>query len=256
MKLFGQTLLASFLLVCMEQVAWGRVFRMNREPFAAYFGGSYGASLIGNTHFASTSGAGMVVDKSFGPNLGGEFGFLIATRELNLRLGVELIKPSVLTTATGSDVNGQKIYDFESAISAVIPKAGLELNLKTGPQWRLFVAFLAGTGAVSYKNSYSFIDGQTTFPGYLDFSDEGVGTANLFEAALGFETLMNDTTTVALCLGRRQMRVQSYKYKSDTNNFLGSHSSGDKVVDSDGKDIQSDFSGSTISLLFRFYIGK
>lgn len=243
-------------LALLPSISWARVFRMQNEPFAAYFGGSLGASLLMQTHFADLSGAGMSIDDSVSQNVGGEFGFLIATREVTLRLGYELIKPAVLKEAVGSDSTGVPIYTLESSISAVIPKVAIELNLRTGESWRIFAAFGAGTAAVSFKNAYEFVDGQTTFAGMSNFSDEAIGTGNLVEAGLGFETLLNDTTTAAFVFGNRTLSTNNYKYKYDGTNFLGSHLAGDKVLDGSGANIASDFSGTTVNVLFRFYIGK
>lgn len=253
---FKRSLLVAAIASLTSSVTWARVFNIRRESFAAYFGGTQGQSVLNQTHFVDTSGADMTIDKSVMTNLGGEFGFLFSGKEVSLRLGAELIKPGALLGGAGTDSSGTKIYDFESNISAVIPKAVLELNLRTGDSWRLFVAFGAGTATITYKNSYSFVAGQTAFPALSDFSDEATGTANLYEALLGLETLMNDTTTVALSLGRRTLQASNYKYKYDVTNFSGSHLSGDAVLNDDGTPKTSDFGGTTLSLLFRFYIGK
>lgn len=253
---FARPLIVIFLFNLFGAPSWARVFHFAKESFAAYFGGTQGQSLLYQTHFSDTSGAAMTIDKSVLTNMGGEFGVLFSGNEVSLRLGAELIKPGTLKGAIGTDASGTTVYDFESNISAVIPKAALELNLRTGDAWRVFLSFGAGTAAISYKNSYTFAAGQTTFPALANFSDEATGTANLYEALLGVETLMNDTTTIALAVGTRTLETSNYKYKYDVTNFSGAHAAGDAVLNADGTDKASDFGGTIISLLFRFYITK
>jgi hypothetical protein len=237
--------------------AGARVFRMTNESVAAYFGGSYGPSQIKQTHFSGSSGTGATVDKSVLTNSGGEFGFLFTSKALGLRMGVELIKPGTLTKGAGADSGGQKLYDFESSISALVPKLTLELNLRTEDQSRVFLALGGGTATATYKNSYALTAaGQTAFPGVADFSEEGTGTALLYDGAIGYERLMNDTTTFALSVGYRQLKILKYKYKVAVTDFNGAHAVGDAVLNSDGTDKTSLFTGTTAWLLFRFYLGK
>lgn len=243
-------------LWCPER-PWARVFRMNNETFATYFGGSYGPSALKQTHFSETSGTGATVDKSVTINYSGEFGILFRGAKVGLRLGVEAIKPLTLSKGIGSDTSGTKLYDFESNISALVPKVTLEFNLKSTDSWRTFLALGAGTATATYKNSYALTaDGQAAFPGVADFSEEGTGTALLYDGTLCFETLMSDTTTIVLGLGYRKLDITGYKYKADVTSFDGSHASGDPVVNADGTDKMSSYTGAYASLLFRFYLGK
>lgn len=46
------------IVVLTENVVWARVFRMADETVATYFGGSYGPSLLKQSHFSGTSGTG------------------------------------------------------------------------------------------------------------------------------------------------------------------------------------------------------
>lgn len=252
LKLF--TIIA-FLLSGKELEA--RVFRMNDETFATYFGASYGPSVLKQTHFSGTSGLGVVIDKSVTANYSGEFGILFRGSKVGLRLGLETIKPLTLAKATGSDANGVKLYDFESNISALVPKVTLEINLKGADTWRTFLALGAGTATATYKNSYTLTaEGQTTFPGIANFSEEGSSTALLYDGALGFETLVSDTTTILLGLGYRKLDITDYKYKTAVTSFDGSHAAGDSVLNADGTNKKSSYTGAYASLFFRFYLGK
>lgn len=250
------------LLIAFLVSAWGvstsaRIFRLKNETFAAYFGGSYGPSSLLQTHFAGTSGTGNSIDKTVSTNLGGDFGFVITGKSLGLRLGVELLKPAPLTKGSGTNAGGQTMYEFESNISAVIPKVALELNLKTSESWRAFLTFGAGTATAQFKNSYTLSsEGQASYPGLSDFSDEATGTAELFDGGLGFETLLNDTTTVAFLVLNRHLTISNYRYKNAVTNFSGAQSSGASVTNEDGMPKSSDFSGYAVTMLFRFYLGK
>lgn len=235
--------------------SWGRVFRINNESTAAYFGGSYGTSALQQTHFADTSGSGVTIDKSFTKNLGGEFGILWKAGQLGIRLGIELINPGTMKDAIGVNAGGTTLYDFEANISALIPKAALEFTMSAENAWRAFLILGGGSATVNYSNSYVLnTAGQAAFPGIADFADEGVGTGRLLEAGLGIEGLMNDTTTVALSIVSRQLVVPTYKYKSAGTNFIGTHAAGDEILDGSGTYISSSFSGLVANLLFRFYL--
>jgi hypothetical protein len=245
------------MVLLNEEVLLARVFRMNNETVATYFGGTYGPSLLKQTHFSGTSGTGATIDKSVLINYSGEFGLLFRGSKLGLRFGMEAIKPTTLTKAIGSDSGGVKLYDFESNISALIPKITLEFNLKSSDSWRTFLALGGGAATAIYKNSYTLTtDGQTTFPGVADFSDEATGTALLYDGALCFETLMNDTTTIAFSVGYRKLEVTGYKYKADVLNLSGNHLKGDPVLNDDGTAKTSLYNGAMASILFRFYLGK
>lgn len=234
-----------------------RVFRINDENVAVYFGGSYSPSAIKQTHFSGMSGTDVSIDKSVSTNVGGEFGVLFRAPKVGIRFSVELIKPGTITKATGVDATNTKLYDFESSISAVVPKVGLELNLKSMPVSRSYFHVSGGTATATYKNSYTLTaDGQTAFPGLADFSDEGTGTAILYDAGISYETLMNDTTTVSITLGYRQLKILGYKHKADITNFSGAHLAKDEVLNEDSTAVTSDFSGAFASILFRFYLGK
>lgn len=249
--------LAPIILLLSGEILWARVFRMNNETFATYFGASYGPSALKQTHFAGTSGTGATIDKSVDINYSGEFGVLFRSAKVGLRLGVEVIKPLTLAKAVGSDSGGTKLYDFESNISALVPKLTLEFNLKSTDSWRTFLALGGGTATATYKNSYTLTaEGQTAFPGVADFNEEGTATALLYEGTLGFETLMSDTTTILIGLGYRQFNVTGYKYKADVVSFDASHASGDPVLNADGSSKASLYTGAHASILFRFYLGK
>jgi hypothetical protein len=245
------------LLIWYPSAVKARVFQMTKESVAAYFGGTYSPSLLKQTHFSGTSGTDVTIDKSFLVNYGGEFGVLFTSQFLGLRLGAELIKPGNLIKATGSDAGGTALYNFESGISALIPKATIEFNLDTTNSWRLFLSLGLGTASVTYKNTYTLTAaGQAAYPGLADFTEEGTGSARLWDAGLGTEALMNDTTTVVLAVGYRNLAISKYKYKADVTSFDGAHLSGTEVLNSDGTNKQSTFTGTVVSLLFRFYLGK
>lgn len=257
MMLYFLKLLVPIILLLSVERLWARVFRMNNETFATYFGGSYGPSSLKQTHFAETSGTGATIDKSVDTNYSGEFGVLFRGTKVGLRLGVEAINPSTVSKAIGSDAGGVKLYDFQSNISALVPKISLEFNLKSTDTWRTFIVLGGGTATATYKNTYALTaEGQTAFPGVADFSEEGTATALLYEGALGFETLMSDTTTIVIGLGYRQLNVAGYKYKAAVVSFDGSHATGDPVLNADGTNKASNYTGAHASILFRFYLGK
>lgn len=238
-------------------VCEGRVFRLGSESVAAYFGGSYAPSHLLQTQFSGTSGTGITVDKSVKTDYGGEFGMLVTSASAGLRFGVELIKPGTLKEAVGSDNSAQAMYGLESNISALVPKLTIELNLKTTDHWRVFLAVGGGTATTTYKNSYVFTTaGQAAFPGVADYSEEATGTGLMYDGGIAFEGLMNDTTTISILAGYRQLKISQYKYKADVTTLTGSHLKNDIVLNDDGTNKQSLFTGAMASVLFRFYVGK
>lgn len=246
-----------FLLTLSAPFAEARIFRINNENFAVYFGGSYGPSQLGQSHFSGTSGTDLLIDDSVKTNQAGEFGVLFTSRYLGLRMGAELIQPPKILRAQGTDAQNQKIYDFESTVTALVPKLTLELNMTSADLWRFFLSIGGGMATATYQNKYKLTaDGQAAFPGLEDYSEDGSGRAFLFDVGLGFETHMNDTTTIVLHAGYRKMDHPPYQYTKSGSGFAGLMTAGTAALNIDGTQKTSDFSGPTASLLFRFYIGK
>lgn len=246
------------LLSCLMLLAFGseseaRVFNINKETFAAYFSVGGGSSLLGATPFDNESGSGVTFDKKVQYNYQGEFGFLYSRPRASLRFGIEFLKPqSVETTANdGTD----DLYTNTVDILGFVPKLTLELNLHRGQTYRSFFSAGVGLADITMKNSYEMTTaGQTAYPGIYSHSIEAKGSATTLTAALGYEGLLSDTTTILFETGYRQLKVDNLKYSKAADTFTGSKTAGDPVVDSSGDRRNLDLGGFFVNIGFRFFL--
>lgn len=248
----------ALLILFVTSICDARVFSLEKETIAPYIKATYGTSSIAKTHFEDTAGTGVSISESVSANLGGEFGVIFSAPKIVFKLGVEVIKPADLKEVSGNDISGTSMYTMTSGIQGIIPKAGLDIAFRTTSNSRTFVALGGGAGTVTYKNSYTLTAaGQTAFPGIVDYSEEGSGTATLMEGSFNYEVLMNDTTTVTFELGYRSFSITSYKYKEAVTTIDGTtHAKNDSVLNFDGSAKASNLSGPFVGLAFRIYLGK
>lgn len=242
-----------FLFLC----AWitpaqARVFNINKESFAAYFLFTGGATSLGSSPVKNEAANGVVYAGDINYNYSGEFGFVYSRSLLNYRFGIEIIKPTMLE-ATAS-AGGSEVYKARSEILGFAPKLALEFNLHGNNTSRSYLSVAGGLANVTMKNHYTFSAGQTQFPTLTDHGIDTKGSATLWAAALGYENLLTDTTTMAVEMGYRQLKVDRLQYTKDVGTFGGAKSSGDDVTNFDGSKRALDFSGGFISIAFRFYL--
>jgi hypothetical protein len=251
-------ILILFVIYFFQTVSQARVFSLANETIAPYFKGTVGSSTILQNAFDKSSGNNITVDQKVSLNQSGEFGLLMTAPGFGVRVGIEVISPSSIQGVQGLDASLTPMYDFESQLQAVISKVGLDFGLYVVPLTRVYLGLSGGSVTASIKNNYIFTSaGQTAFPGIANYVEESTGTSTMYEALLGYEHLLSDTTTFCFELGYRNLKVPEFKYKSGVTDIYGTaHGAGDVVLNSDGLSRSLDFSGPFAGFVLRFYLGK
>ncbi len=242
------------ILLTTVSAAQARVFNIANESFAAYLRGSYG-SKFENTLNSKSSGTGVTLDADHEYNFSGEFGFIYAMPWMNVRFGLEVIKPSDIKDAIGKSAAGAELYSMTSEISVMIPKFALEFNLHKWPSSRLYLSGGAGYANLAARNSYVFTSaGNTAFPGLADFYEDMRSSAMAYEGTLGYEHLLTDTTTYALEAGYRCLVFDEIYQNRDVTTFQGAVVKGDKAKNMDGENRSLDMTNIFVGLTLRFWI--
>lgn len=250
--------LAAAMTVCLGWAsAQARVFNVNSESFAAYVSGTWGPSFENTLNSDSNSTAGVAVstDSKNPYNLSGEFGFIYATPKVNLRFGLEVIRPKEIADGKGKDASGAELYSLTSETSVLIPKAALEINLKNWSNVRMFLEMGAGYANLAGRNSYTFTAaGNTAYSSLPDFYEDLRANAPVYEGALGLEGLLSDMTTYVVQAGYRSLKFSEIKHNRDVTTFQGAVSKGDKATNLDGTDRTLDLSNYFVGIAFRFWL--
>lgn len=238
-----------FLLISFAALpAQARVFNLNKENFASYLAVSYGPSQIGINALEGESAA-TEFSSSVAANQGGEFGFVYATSRVSWRFGFELLKPAALTGIEAGDGTNPS-YTVSSVVMAYLPKVGIELNLRTMDQWRVYIFGHFGTGTLSVTNTYTDV---AIAPG-ADFVVKYQGAATTQGGGMGYEFTAFDTTSVLIEAGYRQMTFDKVVYAEDVTDFQGAHAAGDQAMWTDGKRREIDFTGGYVTIGARWYL--
>lgn len=245
-----------YLLGCMSLMlgftAQARVFDLNSQSFAGYFLVTGGTSSLGSDAY-SNEASNVSFDNSAKYNYSGEFGLLWSNPDINFRLGLEILAPESVNT-NGSR-SGTALYSDTSAVLGLVPKATVEIKLKSDQVYRTFIGLGAGYAMVTMKNDYNLTSaGQTAFPGVSNGNVQAKGYGTLLEASLGLERLLNDATTFTMVGGYRQLMINSLDYSNSTTTFSGSVNSGSQAVDVNGNARKLNLSGPFVGLGFRFYL--
>lgn len=249
LKYFFTTAIMSFSLSLQA-----RVFDMNKESVASYFRGGYGLSTIGKSAFEDSSGADMSFNGEVKNTYNGEFGFVFTGSKVSFRLGFEYLGPSAVITQAKNN-SGVVMYKLNSNISALVPKAGLEVNLKQTSLWRVFFLGSFGQATVKLTNKYEFTsDGLAQFPGMSNYTEDARGITNLTDLAFGFEGLMSDTTTYLLEAGYRQCELNKLKHNESYTTFNGAVDKGAIARNEDDSKKTLSLTGAYVSIGFRFYL--
>lgn len=225
-----------------------RVFNLNKENFASYLALSYGPSLVGQNVLEGESTA-TDFSSSVSVNQGGEFGFVYATSRVSWRFGFEILKPAALAGVEAGD-GTTTAYTVSSVVMAYLPKVGIELNLRTMDQWRVYIFGQFGTGTLSVTNTYTDV---SIAPG-ADFIVKYQGAATTQGGGMGYEFTAFDTTSVLIEAGYRQMTFDKVVYSEDVTDFQGAHAAGDQAMWTDGKRREIDFSGGYVTIGARWYL--
>jgi hypothetical protein len=242
------------ILFSAISVAQARVFNIANESFAAYVRGSYG-SKFENTLNSQSSGTGVTLNADHEYNFSGEFGFLYASPYMNVRFGLEVIKPSDIKDAIGKNAAEAELYSMTSEISVLIPKFALEFNLYKWSNSRVYLSGGAGYANLAARNSYVFTSaGSAAFSGMTDFYEDMRSSAMSYEGTLGYERLLTDSTTYALEGGYRSMVFDEIYHNKDVTTFQGPVVKGDKAKKMDGENRTLDLTNIFVGLTLRIWI--
>lgn len=232
--------------------AHARVFDLNRENFATYFGVTGGPSAVAQAAFENEAGSSVTISNKVEYNYSGEFGFIYSQPIISARFGFEILKPQALQNLVGRN-GSTDLYSASSDILGYIPKLIFDINLRRNNDSRSFISGTVGYATVTLKNSYTLTAaGQAAYPG-MDDKMEAKGTGVLYAASLGHETFLTDTTTMLFEAGYRWLNITNFKYTRSGNYFGSAHTDGDAVLNN-GSQRTMGLSGLYIGLSFRFYM--
>jgi hypothetical protein len=232
--------------------AQARVFDLNKTSVSTYLRGAYGLSNAGVAAYDSNSADTVEFSKSSSSSTGGEFGVAITGKKINLRLGVEIIRPGLVEEAMATS-GASEVYTVTSETSILTPKAVFEFNFKLRSEWRFFGFLGFGYSQVGVLNSYTFSQaGQAQYL-LTDFSEELRGTALSYEGGLGIEVLLSDSTTVALEAGYRRLEFNQLSHNKEITGWSGATAKGDEALKADGSKRVINYSSPTVALALRFY---
>lgn len=236
--------------------SWARKFDFKSESVATYFKGSYGPSQVRDAAFGDSSGASTSFDKNVTTNAGAEFGFLVASERLNLRLGAEILLPRHLSDVKGSsDTTGTELFSLDTKTSALIPTVFIDAVLSSTPTSKAFLSTGLGYAYVSVDNTYAFTADGTSEFGLANFQEKAKAEALAIYGSVGYETLFADNSTVVFELGYRYLEPDTFKHEKETTTFQGPVTAGELATTNNGDARKISLSGIFASLSFRFYIG-
>ncbi len=241
------------LIGLTPSTAMARKFDMPNERFSTYFGGGYGLSNVSDHAFAMSSGSGVQTDQVVGSNYSGELGVLFGSQRFQLRVGGEYLLAKALEGVNGSS-GATPYFTMSSKITALIPKASIEIPVWKRLESRISLGGGAGMASVSLEQSYTMTSAGATALGVSDYIEKGEASVTMWNAYLIGETLLVDTTTVALEMGYRSLKVGSLTSQKATSAITGGQSSGGTLLNGDGSARSFDFGGAYVNLYFRFYL--
>lgn len=248
--------LFSFIFLLFGQHTLARVFVIKEEKFSSYFLLQGGPSEIKKTFFEGENSISTATySTGFNLNSGFEFGFMWASDFLNLRFGVEILRPSSLTGVKVEN-SGSLLYTMNSELTGFVPKVGLEANMQVTQASRSYAFFTYGSASITAQNSYELTAaGLAAFPGVVDHVLKMKGSADQLAAGLGFERHLSDSSTYMFQLGYQQLQFNKLKSDGTVTTFNGQvYGPGDEVLFTDGKNRSLNFNGAYLSLGVRVYI--
>lgn len=247
-------LLAGLCILIGALSAQARVFNLNNENFAAYVRGTYGPTFE-NTLNSQSSGNNVSLDSKHLYNLSGEFGFIYASPWVNVRFGLEVLKPRDIENETGRNASGTELYSMTSEVSVMIPKFALEMNVYHLDTARVYVSAGAGYANLAARNSYTMTSAGTSAFGMTEFYEDLRGGAMAFEGTVAYERLLTDSTTFVLEGGYRNMRFNDIKHNRDVTTISqGAVVKGDQAKTMDGSPRALNLSNWYAGLALRFWI--
>jgi hypothetical protein len=245
------------LIVFAAGKASARVFSFGNESFAAFVGGGWGKAVTNTLNSSSNSDAAnpVTVNSEHPYNLSGEFGFIYTKQGVSLRGSLEVLRPQDLNDVKATTASGSEVYSMTSEISVWVPKIALEITMKQWPTNRMFLEVGTGYASLAARNSYTFTPaGTTAYGGLSDFYEDLRSATPMYEAALGYESLLTDSTTFVLQAGYRRLVFDDIKQNRDVTTFQGPVVKGDPALNTDSSKRSLDLSTYYIGLALRFWL--
>jgi hypothetical protein len=204
-----------FLVLMTGCLAQARTFNALSDRFAVYVKGTMDRVISDNTLVSKSKGSNVNLDTDIQNKMSGELGVLFAREKLNLRIGLEYIRPLALENKQGTRTSdGSAVYNASSEISVLAPKMTIEFNLKRTPSSRFFISAAGGYATIDVRNEYALTTtGRTVFNNINDFDEQLTGISYLYEGTFGYENLLADSTTFVLEAGYRSLIFDSISYK-------------------------------------------
>ncbi len=243
-------------VVALPSFAWARKFDFKNEAIATYFKGTYGPSQVLLAPYGESSGEETTAfDQKIDTNYSGEFGLLLSTSTLTIKVAVELLLPKHISDVRGKNAAGEELFILDTQTSALIPMAYIDYNFYTFSTSKAFIGGGLGYAYIKMENSYEFTDtGRTTY-GLADFVEKGEGQTVSAHVYAGYEMLFADNATVVFDVGYRKLYANTLNHLNAVTTFNGPVARGAQVVKNDSGPRDVDFSGAYVGLAFRFYIG-
>ncbi len=242
-------------LILFPPFATARIFNMKKESFASYLRGNYDVNVPGQNSFSNSSGNKLTFDGGQTNSYGYEFGMVFSSGVVNTKLGVEVLQPPEAKGIAAKNTAGTELYKLDTAISDIILKMGFEFNLKTWVVSRFYMLAEGGYASLTLQNSYTFNSVGAAAFGLQDFREELKSSAMMAGGALGFETLLSDTTTFTIDLGYRYLNHTQLNHNLAVTSFQGPVTKGGIAYENDGVTARKlNLSGFQASIGFRFWL--
>lgn len=211
-----------YFIFLVSQNLYAYVFDMRQTQYGSYLRSSVSPWANGQTPWSQSSGTSVAWSDQFTNIWNYEFGFLYNSKSVTWRFGVEITQPPQLNGMVGSDtVSTTPYYSMMSSVSAVTPKIGMEINLRTWKDSRIWAYIEYGLANLTIQNSYNFTAAGTVKYGIANFREEVKSTQSKYSASLGYEVLATDTTTISLELGYQTLLFNNLTHNQVITNFQG-----------------------------------
>lgn len=244
-------LIALGLLGCIfaGQGLDARVFDFNSESVAVYLRGTGGMSSVKQDPFIHIAGDGSLLSQQYDYNVSGEFGLLMGLGPAaGLRFGFEILRPTGMSE-TAVNAGGERLYDLKSRLLVINPNLQVEYYFKRHPQRRFLFMVGTGYGEVSLSNEFVMTSTGESQLGASFSEKSSVRTVNA-SMALGFETLLTNTVTLAGEFGYRYFPVTGLKLTAPSRDV----SEGSDVLNDDGSPRKFNLGGLYLGVSLRFFI--
>jgi hypothetical protein len=101
------------LSLAISAPAQARVFNFKTEKLATYLKATGGMSNVKKSGYEFSSGEGLNFPEQVPYNFTGEFGLLFSMTKMNVRLGVELFRPSAVMGMDVKNSAGSVVYNMD-----------------------------------------------------------------------------------------------------------------------------------------------